>query len=647
MEDADKKNTMISQYHLYLFNKGENYYSYNVLGAHIIKSMGGNTVRFGVWAPNAAAVAVVGDFNNWDGTANPMERIGTSGIWQAFIDDVPEGSLYKYEIHTADGSVLLKTDPFGFYSELRPNNASIVYEISGYQWGDDDWIKYRFDTPFHERPISIYEVHLGSWKQKDDGSFLTYREYADQLIDYVCDMGYTHIELLPITEYPYDGSWGYQVTGYFSPTSRYGTPRDFMYFVDMCHQRGIGVILDWVPAHFPKDMNGLARFDGTPLYEYSDPRLGEHKEWGTYVFDYGKPQVLSFLISSAIFWMDIYHIDGLRVDAVSSMLYLDYGRKPGEWIPNKYGGRENLEAVSFLQKLNDAVYRNFPGALMIAEESTAWPMVSRPTNIGGLGFSHKWNMGWMHDMLDYMSLDPFFRRGSHNRLTFSMTYAFSENFILPLSHDEVVHGKKSLIEKMPGDYKSKFAGLRLLYGYMMAHPGKKLLFMGGEFGQFIEWRFYSGLDWNLLEYEMHSKLLCYVRDINHLYKREAALWEVDGGWQGFKWINSDDCDRSTISFIRSGTDPCDKLIIICNFTPVVWDDYIIGVPLSGNYNVILNSDDIKYGGSGTVNVKTVTSMASPWQSFPYSLKIDVPPLSALYIKYAGRTADVEKDGCKK
>lgn len=639
LKSKHEKDLSISQYQLYLFNQGKNYYSYNSLGAHIIKTANKNKTRFSVWAPNAIQVNIVGDFNGWSSNANQMELLGQSGIWELTLDGIPEGSLYKYEVHSMDGSIFLKTDPYGFCSEVRPKNASILYDINGYEWGDKEWMDSKPDSPLYDKPLSIYEMHMGSWKRKQDGSFLTYREYAKQLVDYIYDMGYTHIELLPIAEHPYDGSWGYQVTGYFCPTSRFGRPKDFMYFVDMCHQRGIGVILDWVPAHFPKDSWGLARFDGTPLYEYADSRLGEHKEWGTYVFNFGKPEVLSFLISSAIFWLDIYHIDGLRVDAVSSMLYLDYGRKPGEWIPNEHGGNENLKAAAFLQKLNKAVYDDFPSTLMIAEESTSWPMVSKPTYMGGLGFSHKWNMGWMHDILDYMSLDPLFRKGNHNRLTFSMTYAFSENFILPLSHDEVVHGKKSLINKMPGDYRSKFANLRLLYGYMMAHPGKKLLFMGSEFGQFVEWRFYSALDWNLLEYEMHNKLLSFVKDLNHLYRREPPLWENDYSWEGFKWINADDSQRSIISFIRFAKDPPEQIIVVCNFTPVVWNDYIIGVPSLGDYSEILNSDSTKYGGSGIANPSVIIAHPTPWQSFSYSLRIKVPPLGALYLKLIKKETD--------
>lgn len=642
IDDALQNSLSISKYQLHLFNAGKNFYSYHILGAHIFKVCDKTIVRFAVWAPNALSVSVVGDFNGWDGNKNPMEHLYMSGVWQVFLDNVPEYSNYKYEICTQSGEVNLKTDPYGFYSELRPHNASKVYCIGDYEWSDESWVSFRMSNPLFDRPVSIYEVHLGSWKQKDDGSFLSYREFED-LVNYVCDMGYTHIELLPITEHPLDDSWGYQVTGYFAVTSRFGTPRDFMHFINLCHNKGIGVILDWVPAHFPKDANGLARFDGTALYEYEDSRIGEHREWGTYVFNYSRNEVISFLISSAMFWLDMYHIDGLRVDAVSSMLYLDYCRKNGEWIPNKYGGRENLEAVDFLKKLNEAVYADFPNILMIAEESTSWPQVTSPPYSGGLGFSSKWDMGWMHDVLDYMSIDPYFKKGSHNKITFSMMYAFTENFILPLSHDEVVHEKKSLIDKMPGDYLSKFGNLRLLYGYMISHPGKKLLFMGGEFGHFIEWRFYSGLDWNLLDYEMHYKLKLYVKELNHLYLKEKALWEKDKGWEGFKWINPDDADRSILTFIRSGKNTEEDIVVVCNFTPVTWEEYVIGIPVYGEFEEILNSDDKKYGGSGVKNEENMRADNIPWQSFPYSLKIKVPPLAVMYLKCTRNLKVQEKD----
>lgn len=624
---------LIAESDIDLFRSGENYHSYRMLGAHIFKTRKGPSVRFAVWAPNARRVSVVGDFNGWDGDKNPMtDRLG---IWETVIAGVSEGSLYKYEIHKMGGGSVLKSDPYGFCSEVRPHNASIVADIGGHRWRDGEWLENRASGDLLHEAVSIYEVHLGSWRNHEDGSFLSYHELSQDLVDYVREMGYTHIELLPVMEHPLDDSWGYQVTGYFAPTSRYGSPDGFMDFVDRCHGSGIGVILDWVPAHFPKDENGLGRFDGTALYEYADPRIGEHKEWGTYVFDYGKPEVVSFLISNAIFWMDMYHVDGLRVDAVTSMLYRDYGRKSGEWLPNKYGGRENIEAVDFLRRLNENIYRSFPDAFMAAEESTAWPMVSKPPYDGGLGFSNKWDMGWMHDTLDYMSTDPLFRKGGHSKLTFSMMYAFSENFILPLSHDEVVHGKKSLIEKMPGSYEQKFANLRLLYGYMMSHPGKKLLFMGDEFGQFVEWRFYSGLDWNLLDYDMHRKMREYVKYLNHLYRDERALWERDTGWDGFTWINPNDSERSVISYVRHGEREGDDVVVACNFTPVVRNDYLIGVRQGGKYVEILNSDDMEFGGTGVRNGSPLEAEETPWQSFPYSLRIKLGPLSALYFKCIG------------
>ena len=631
---AALKKDSINEYELYLFNEGTNYYSYRMLGSHFTKVNEALGVQFTVWAPNAKSVSVVGDFNNWKEGLNAMEPLGDSGVWTTFIPDLKEMEIYKYKIETKGKSEdkILKSDPYAFYSEVRPNTASRVVSIDGYYWNDESWQEKKEKTPPYNIPISIYEVHLGSWKLNKDKGFLTYRELADELVDYVLYMGYTHIELLPVSEFPFDGSWGYQVTGYFSVNSRFGTPKDFMYFVDKCHQNGIGVILDWVPGHFPKDAHGLAKFDGTCLYEYEDTRLGEHKEWGTLVFDYGKAEVRSFLISNALFWLDYYHIDGLRVDAVTSMLYLDYGRENGEWVPNKYGGRENLEAIDFMRKLNEAVYKYFPNTMMIAEESTSWPMVTMPTFIGGLGYSHKWNMGWMHDILDYMSNDPIYRKWNHDKLTFSMMYAFSENYILPLSHDEVVHGKKSLIDKMPGDYWQRFANLRLLFSYMITHPGKKLLFMGGEFGQFIEWKYYDSLDWHLLEYEMHYKLQQFVKEINHLYINQKSLWEIDDSWDGFKWIDAKNHDQSTISYIRIGKSKYDYIIVILNFTPVVRENYRIGVPDYGEYVEILNSDKTRFGGSGQLNIDPIKSEDLPWHNFPYSMCIKTPPLGASFFK---------------
>ncbi|MBM7583075.1 1,4-alpha-glucan branching enzyme [Caldicoprobacter guelmensis] len=622
----------ITDYQLYLFNEGTNYHSYKMLGAHLIKINGVEGTRFAVWAPNARRVSVVGDFNCWDGRVHIMNRLGDSGVWTLFIPGVKEFDLYKYEIENYYGQVVLKADPYAFYSEVRPGTASIVYDLNKYEWRDDEWLQERTNTPIYDKPLLIYEVHLGSWRRKEGNRFLSYRELAAELIPYVKDMGYTHIELLPVAEHPYDGSWGYQTTGYYSVTSRYGTPEDFMFFIDECHLAGIGVILDWVPAHFPKDEHGLRRFDGTALYEHEDPRRGEHPHWGTLIFNYGRNEVRSFLISNAIFWFDVYHVDGLRVDAVASMLYLDYGKSWGEWLPNRYGGKENLEAIEFMRRMNEVVFQYFPNVLMIAEESTAWPMVTRPVYLGGLGFNYKWNMGWMNDMLRYMSLDPVYRKWHHENLTFSMMYAFSENFILPLSHDEVVHGKRSLLDKMPGDYWQKFANLRLLYAYMMAHPGKKLLFMGGEFGQFAEWNFDAGLDWHLLEYEMHRKLHYYVKMLNHFYLDNRALWECDHGWEGFCWIDHRDYSQSIIAFLRKskGQDEC--LIVVCNFTPVVRYGYRIGVPWPGGYEEVFNSDDPVYGGSGQGNIGIIVAEGIPWHGFEQSISITVPPLAAVFLK---------------
>jgi len=626
----------ITDYQLYLFNQGTNYHSYKMLGAHLLEKDGVVGTHFAVWAPNARRVSVVGDFNCWDGRAHVMNRLGDSGVWELFIPGVKEFDLYKYEIENFYGQVVLKSDPYAFYSELRPCTASVVYNLHRYKWRDDEWMRQRAATPIYDKPLLIYEVHLGSWRRKEGNGFLSYRELAKELIPYVKDMGYTHIELLPVAEHPYDGSWGYQTTGYYSVTSRYGTPEDFMFFVDECHLAGIGVILDWVPAHFPRDGHGLIRFDGTALYEHEDPRRGEHPHWGTLIFNYGRNEVRSFLISNAVFWFDVYHVDGLRVDAVASMLYLDYGKSWGEWLPNRYGGKENLEAIEFMRKMNEVVFHYFPNVLMIAEESTAWPMVTRPVYLGGLGFNYKWNMGWMNDILRYMSLDPIYRKWHHENLTFSMVYAFSENFILPLSHDEVVHGKRSLLDKMPGDYWQKFANLRLLYGYMMAHPGKKLLFMGGEFGQFAEWNFGASLDWHLLDYEMHRKLHYYVKMLNHFYLENRALWECDHGWEGFRWIDHHDYSQSIVSFIRKGKEQDDWLIVVCNFTPVVRHGYRIGVPWPGEYREVFNSDDPAYGGSGQGNFDVIVSENVPWHGFSQSISITLPPLAVVFFKYTDK-----------
>lgn len=622
----------ISSYNAYLFREGSHFQSYNILGAHlsIHEELPGAVFR--VWAPNASEVRVIGDFNGWNGEKHLMSKDSDSGIWSLFIPGLKQWDMYKFEIHAKDGRILAKSDPYAFYSELRPGTASKIADLKDYEWQDSDWMELRKSANVYENPVNIYEVHAGSWKRKWDGEFFTYRELADELVDYVSYMGYSHIELLPLTEHPFDGSWGYQSTGYYSITSRYGSPYDFMYFVDKCHQKGIGVILDWVPGHFCKDEHGLRLFDGTTLYEYSDPVKGESLGWGTSHFDLGKPEVQSFLISNALFWLDKYHIDGMRVDAVASMLYLDYERKPGEWTPNKYGGRENLEAVEFIRRLNETVFEHYPNVLMIAEESTTWPLVTAPTYLDGLGFNYKWNMGWMNDMLKYMEMDPIHRKWHHNLITFSFMYTYSENYMLPLSHDEVVHGKKSLLDKMPGDYWQKFANLRVLYGYMAVHPGKKLLFMGGELGQFIEWRYNFGLDWILLEYELHRKMQYYVKALNDLYKSEAALWELDHDNEGFEWIDPNNYNQSIVVFMRKGHKPEDTVIIACNFTPVAYDRYRTGVPYKCEYKEVFNSDWEEFGGSNCRNTSIIQSEACRWHNQEFSIEIKIPPLAAVYLK---------------
>ncbi len=630
-----KQQWIPSDYDIYLFHQGNLNESYRSFGAHIIAHDGVQGVRFTVWAPNARSVSVAGNFNNWDGQQHVMERLNDNGVWSIFIPGLCEGEVYKYEICTPDGDRILKADPYAFRSEVRPRTASIVHNLNTYQWGDQDWIEARAAMhqvkPIYEQPCLIYEVHMGSWKLKPDGSFYTYRELAHELVDYVKEMGYTHIELLPLAEYPYDRSWGYQATGYFSVTSRYGTPEDFKYFVDRCHQNGIGVIMDWVP-HFTKDAHGLRRFDGTPLYEYQDERKAEKPVWGTLSFDFGRPEVISFLISNALFWLNEYHIDGLRVDAVASVLYLDFGRKEGEWTPNVHGTRENLEAVTFLQKMNEAVFASHPYALMSAEESTAWPLVTAPAYTGGLGFNYKWNMGWMNDTLEYMEMDSIYRKYHHNLLTFSVTYMYSENFVLPLSHDEVVHGKKSLLNKMPGDYWQKFANLRVLLGYMITHPGKKLLFMGAEFGQFDEWKDLEQLDWMLLDYELHGKTRMYSKALFHLYREEKALWECDHEARGYEWIDPHDHSQSVITYMRRGKKEEDSLIVLCNFTPTVHPDYRIGVPEEGEYIEYFNSDCEAFGGSGQTQSKPLKTTKEQWHGRPYRLSINVPPLAMIILK---------------
>ena len=615
---------------LYLFHEGSNSNAYEYFGSHRKNK---NTVVFRVWAPDAKNVSVTGDFNDWSETENPMKLLKNSGgVWEAEIKNIKPYDMYKYCITAADGRTLMKCDPYGFHMETRPGTATKYYEIDDcYEWHDEKWVEGRNGKNIYESPVNIYEIHAGSWKQYDDGNFYSYRALADSLVPYVKKMGYTHIEFMPLTEYPFDGSWGYQVTGYFAATSRYGEPKDLMYLVDKCHENGIGVILDWVPAHFPKDANGLYEFDGGPLYEYSDPRKGEHYGWGTRVFDFGKNEVRSFLMSSASFWLKKYHLDGIRIDAVASMLYLDYDRKDGEWVPNKNGGNENLEAVEFLQKLNENIFRDFPYAMMIAEESTSWPMVTKPVFSGGLGFNFKWNMGWMNDILHYFSLDGFFRKYNHDCITFSMFYAFSENFVLPISHDEVVHGKKSLIDKMPGSYDEKFAGVRAFLGYMMAHPGKKLMFMGQEFGQFIEWNYEKGLDWLLLDYPKHRALQNYFKKINEFYKANPAFWQIDYSWEGFSWISSDDKDNSVIAFRRID-EKGKEIIVVCNFTNVERCDYRIGIPKKGAYKIVFNSDDVDFGGEGKGNKGKLKTESINMHGFEQSISLDLPPMSAIYIK---------------
>jgi len=622
---------VISDLDKYLFGQGTHYEIFEKLGAHPLTHQGVDGVHFAVWAPNAKRVSVIGNFNGWDGRRHMMRALGASGIWELFVPGLKQYDCYKYEIKTHHDQLLEKQDPYGNFAELRPSTSSLVYDISNYKWNDEDWIESQKNIGY-SRPMNIYEVHLGSWKRGDENRFLTYTELAEQLVPYVKDMGYTHIELMPVEEFPFDGSWGYQVVGFFAPTSRYGSPDEFMAFVDACHQNGIGVLLDWVPAHFPKDPHGLGRFDGTALYEHEDWRQGEHPDWGTYIFNYGRNEVKNFLISNAIFWIEKYHIDGLRVDAVASMLYLDYGKQGGEWIPNQYGGNHCLDAVEFMKHMNSILQSQCPQAIMIAEESTAWAGVSRPVKYDGLGFNYKWNMGWMNDFLTYISKDCIYRKYHHNNLTFGMVYAYTENFILVLSHDEVVHGKGSLIRKMPGDLWQKFANLRLTLGFMIGHPGKKLLFMGGEFGQFDEWCESRSLDWHLLEYDHHSQMQSYARDLNHLYLKERAMWYDDFSYKGFEWINCGDWERSILTFFRKSDDEKDIVVFVCNFTPVPLMEHRIGVPKLCGYKEIFNSDDMKYGGSGVVNKGVIDADAKQWDSQPYSIGLKVPPLAVSVLK---------------
>ncbi len=621
----------IPDFDIHLFGEGRHQHAYRILGANprIIDGIPG--VLFATWAPNAERVSVVGDFNDWDGRRHPMRARGGSGIWELFIPGIQTGALYKFEIRNRNsGDIFIKSDPYARSFELRPSTASIITDESGYDWEDAHWIQQRSHADWLHRPMSIYEVHLGSWQRDDNGNFLNYRELARRLVEYIRNLGFTHIELLPVTEHPLDASWGYQTTGYFAATSRFGDPDDFRFFVDYCHQNNIGVILDWVPGHFPKDAYALARFDGSALYEHEDPRRGEHRDWGTLIFNYGRNEVRNFLISNALFWLEEFHIDGLRVDAVASMLYLDYSRKEGDWAPNIYGGNENLEAIDFIRQLNELTHTLQPGTMIMAEESTAWPMVSRPVWLGGLGFSMKWNMGWMHDTLEYMSKDPVHRHYHHDMLTFSQLYAFTENFILPFSHDEVVHGKSSMIYKMPGDEWQRFANLRLLYTYMFTHPGKKLLFMGCEFGQGKEWDHATILDWYVLDYPLHQGVLDLVGSLNRLYRESSALHHYDFEQQGFEWIDCHDSSQSVLTYLRRSDD--ETMIIALNFTPVPRYNYRVGIPQEGEYEEVMNSDSVYYGGSNVGNAHTILAETIPWMNRPFSINITLPPLAGVVFR---------------
>ncbi|MFM7077371.1 MAG: 1,4-alpha-glucan branching protein GlgB [Planctomycetaceae bacterium] len=624
---------MITDYDLHLLGEGRHWQSYRKLGAHPGVEAGRSGVRFAVWAPNADAVEVVGDFNGWDGTRTPMRRLASAGIWEAFVAGIGPGTIYKYRVHAA-GAAVDRADPYGFGAERPPRTASCVVDLDAHRWGDDEWMLSRAARNALDAPMTIYEVHLGSWRRPGDdpGRWLTYADLERELVPYCATMGFTHVELLPPSEHPLSASWGYQPVGLFAPTSRFGPPQAFMALVDAFHRAGIGVIVDWVPAHFPRDGHGLRRFDGTALYEHADPRQGEHPDWGTLIFNYGRHEVRNYLVSSALFWLDRYHIDGLRVDAVASMLYLDYSRGAGEWIPNAFGGRENLEAVEFLKEFNVQVHHHHPGVLTIAEESTAWPGVSRPTWLGGLGFSLKWNMGWMNDTLRYMRHDPVHRKYHHDELTFSLIYAFHENFVLPLSHDEVVHGKGALVDQMPGDAWRRFANLRLLYGYMWCHPGKKLLFMGGEFGQWREWNFDASLDWHLLEQPAHAGLSRCVADLNALVRREPALHELDCDGRGFEWVDCHDWQHSVLAFLRRADDPEDFLLVVCNFTPVPRHGYRVGVPEGGTWDEVFNGDSAWYGGGNIGNGGAITARPEPGHGRPWSLVLSLPPLATVVLK---------------
>jgi 1,4-alpha-glucan branching enzyme len=635
IDDPYRYGRVVTDFDLHLFGEGTHQRLYEKLGAHRIRIGEAIGVHFSVWAPNADRVSVVGDFNGWDGRTHPMRLLVPSGVWELFIPGVPDGNNYKFEIRTRGGEILKKSDPFGVAFETPPRTASVVRDISGYQWHDQEWMAGRAaQRGWFDRPMLVYEVHLGSWARvpEEDQRFLTYRELADRLVPYVRDTGFTHIELLPVMEHPFAGSWGYQVLGFFAPTSRFGPPEDFKYFVDACHQAGLALILDWVPGHFPKDEHGLARFDGTALFEHEDPRQGEHLDWGTLIFNYGRNEVRNFLLSNALFWLDEYHVDGLRVDAVASMLYLDYSRPEGQWLPNRFGGRENLEAIEFLQQLNTLTHGAHEGTITAAEESTAFPGVSRPVHVGGLGFTYKWNMGWMHDTLEYAEKDPVYRRWSHNLLTFSMLYAFTENFILPFSHDEVVYGKRAMLDKMAGDAWQKYATLRTLYGLMYGHPGKKLLFMGGEFGQWREWSHDHSLDWHLLDDPAHAGLRRYVQALNWHVRNEPALHELDFEQAGFRWIDCDDREASILAFLRFARDAGDFVVAIVNFTPVPREGYRVGVPEPGYYAELLNSDSATYGGGNIGNAGGATTTAVPAHGFAQSLELTIPPLGCLFLK---------------
>ncbi len=631
MRDPYQYGPIMGDIDLHLFAEGQHWKIYEKFGAHL-RTIGDATgVYFAVWAPNAQRVSVVGDFNDWDGRVNPMRKLLSAGVWELFLPGIKQGAHYKFEIRTQAGAVLLKSDPFAFFNQHGKSTASLVYDLERYTWSDAEWMEARQKKNWPQSPISIYEVHLGSWRRREGNRQLTYLELADTLLPYVLEMGYTHIELLPVAEHPFEGSWGYQVTNYYAPTSRFGPPDDFRHFIDKCHQAGVGVIMDWVPAHFPKDAHALAEFDGTDLYEHMDPRQGEQQDWGTLIFNYGRNEVRNFLIGNALFWLDKYHIDGLRVDAVASMLYLDYSRQPGQWIPNVYGGRENLDAIHFLKRFNEVCYERFPGIITIAEESTDWPGVTRPTYLGGLGFGFKWNMGWMHDFLHYMSIDPIYRRYHHGNITFSLLYAFQENFILVLSHDEVVYGKRSLLSKMPGDDWQKFANLRMFLAWMYGQPGKKLLFMGGEFGPRNEWNHDTQLDWQLLELPRHDGLRRLVQHLNYIYKNEPALWQLDDTYDGFDWIDFHDADNSVVSFLRKSRDG-DIVAFVVNATPVVRYNYRLGVPEDGFYREIINTDGETYGGSNVGNLGGVQSEAREWMGRENSIVIHLPPLATVAFK---------------